>query len=48
MVTSDSRMGKMLKRGELRYATTSGALCVMTSGIIMMLTWSVGSLGLLQ
>ena len=48
MAMSDSREGKLLKRGELRYATTAGELCVMTSGMRMMLMWSAGSLGLLQ
>ena len=48
MAMSDSRVGKMLKRGESRYATTAGELCVMTSGMIMMLMWSAGSLGSLQ
>jgi len=47
-VMSDSRVGKMLKKGESRYATTGGALCVITFGMKMMLTWSVGNSGSLQ
>jgi len=45
MVISDYRMGKIVLRVELRYATTtSGALCVKTAGILLMLMWSAGSL----
>jgi len=42
-------MGKILLRVELSYATTtSGALCVITSGMALMLLWSVDSLDSLQ
>jgi len=46
MAISGSRMGKLLLRVEWRYAsTTSGALCVMTSGILLMLMWLADNLG---
>ena len=46
MAISGSRMGKLRLRVELRYAsTTSGALCVMTSGIVLMLMWPADNLG---
>jgi len=46
MAISGSRMGKLLLRVESRYvSTTSGALCVMTSGILLMLMWPADNLG---
>ena len=49
MVISGSRVGRILLRVESRYATsTSGALCVMTSGILLTLMWPADSLDSLQ
>ena len=49
MVILDSRAGETSVKDELRcVATTSGALCVMTPGMLMMLMWPAGSLVSLQ
>ena len=49
MVILDSRRGKIVLKAEWRcVATTSGALCVMTPGMLLMLMWPASSLVSLQ